>query len=389
MAAPRRIRKIAGVKQFDRMAKARTRILLDQPFFATLLLKLRLIESEDIPTAATNGEVIMYNPDFIKSITDAQTVGLIAHELMHCVFQHMTRRGHRNPRKWNRAGDYVINPGILNSGMQLPPGGLLDERYEGKTTEEVYAMLPDEAEDSEPLNPEGFPGPSSGTPTDWVFDSSAKTPAEKQRQQDDWTINLQQAVNNAKNAGKIPAGFKELIDSFGAPTINWRVALRRFFTGYSKRDYSWAKCKRRLIGQNIYLPSLHSEDLEDLVIGVDTSGSVSKHELELFSAELNDILQGFDATITVIYCDAEVQAVDTYDTDVLPRDLRNDFPGRGGTELRPIFEYIEEHNLRPSCMVYFTDGGIYDSRLTAPDYPFLTITTDAPLKFGDNIKMET
>jgi predicted metal-dependent peptidase len=387
MAAPRRIKKAKNVKQYDRMAKARTRLILDEPFFATLLLKLHLIEDTSIPTAATDGRVILYSPEYTETITDAECVGLLAHELMHCVFYHMTRRGHRTPYRYNLAGDYVINPGITASGMTLPPGALDDPQYYNMTTEQVYDLLPEDEEGNNPIGPDGFP--QDFPPTDWVFDDSkaAMSPAEKSRVEEEWELNVQEAVRNAEAAGKMPAGLESIIESFGKPQVNWRAALRRFFTVYSKRDYSWSKVKRRLISQNIYLPSLHSEDLDNLVIGVDTSGSVSDEELALFSDEINSILVNFTATVTVIYCDSVIQEVETFETDELPRALSDEFPGRGGTRLTPILEYIETMNLDPSCMVYLTDGGIWDNP-PAPSYPVLIVTTDEEISIGENIKME-
>jgi len=373
--------------QFDRMAKARTRVILDEPFFATLLLKLHLIEDLTVPTAATDGRVILYNPEYTETLTDRQCVGLLAHELSHCVFKHMLRRGHRTPVRYNIAGDYMINPGLKDSGFELPPGALDDPKYYNLTTEQIYDLLPEDDEKANPIGADGYP--EDFPPTDWVFDDNkaAQSIAEKNRMEEEWELNIQEAIKNAEAAGKIPIGLESLIESIGKPQINWRAALRRFFTIYSKRDFSWSKVKRRLISQNIYLPSLHSEDLDNLVIGIDTSGSVSDEELALFSDEINSILMGFNATVTVIYCDSEVQAVETFETDELPRTLSDEFPGRGGTTLTPIFEQVEKLNLDPSCMVYLTDGGIWDNP-PAPTYPLLIVTTDEEISIGENIKME-
>jgi len=388
--APKKIKRTTITNDFDVMVKARSRLILNDAFFGPLVFKLGIREAPNIPTAATDGRYIYYNPKFIDSLPSVEVLGLIVHEILHCMYNHFSRMGPRHPVLWNQAGDYVINILATDEGYVLPDGALLDYKYRDMTTEQVYDLLEEDNPNppDQPVDGDGLPeGPTPGAPTDWVFPNPNISPVETKMEEDSWEIAVLQAAESAKKAGQLPAGIENLIEAYKKPTINWRAALRRFFSVYTKRDFSWGKVKKRLISQNIYLPSLHSEDLDNLVIGIDTSGSVSDIELEAFSAELNQILVDFDANITIIYCDYEVQnPIETFHTEQLPRELSNNFPGGGGTRLQPILDYIEEHDLHPSCFVYLTDGGIFDDPVQ-PSYPCLVITTDIEIPIGDNVRL--
>ena len=132
----------------NQILKARTKLLIEQPFFGTLALRLKVVEKPEIDTAATDGKHLFYNADFINKLTIHETVGLVAHEVMHCVLQHMTRRQDRHPTIWNVAGDYKINGDLLSTGFILPEGGLVDTEgeFDNDTTDAVYVKLLEDVE---------------------------------------------------------------------------------------------------------------------------------------------------------------------------------------------------------------------------------------------------
>jgi len=388
--APTRIHRMVKHEQFDMMIKARSRLILNDMFFGPLVFKLGIKEAPNIPTAATDGRYIYYNPEFIETLTMPECIGLIVHEILHCMYAHFTRRGARHPVLWNQAGDYVINIIAVDSGYTLPEGALFDRKYDEMTTEHVCDLLETDNPEppDQPTDEDGLPiGPTPGAPTDWVFESPNLTPSEIVQEEDSWEIAVLQAAETARKAGKLPAGIEKLIEAYRKPTINWRAAMRKFFNVYTKRDYSWGRVKRRLVSQNIYLPSLHSEDLDNVVIWSDTSGSVTDDERAVFAAELNQILTEFDAMVTIIYCDAEIQKIDTFHTDQLPREIDGNFPGYGGTDMQPVLDYIETEGLTPSCFICLTDGGIWKTP-AQPPYPCLVITTtDMEIPIGDNVRL--
>ena len=143
MIAPLDSAKFAKAK--DRVTKVRVRLLLQHPFFGNLATRLKIVDATDrIPTAAVDGRRMFINVNFVAKLNDDELMFLIAHEVMHCVFEHMIRRGDRRPDVWNMAGDYVINQILVDEriGTQIKAVPiLLDNKYRGMASEEVYDDL--------------------------------------------------------------------------------------------------------------------------------------------------------------------------------------------------------------------------------------------------------
>jgi predicted metal-dependent peptidase len=121
-----------------RIQKARTTLLLDHPFFGSLLFRLKGRENRSIATMATDGVSLYYNPAFVDTLNSATLAGVLAHEVMHPALQHHVRRSGRDPRRWNEACDYAINPLLLDAGLSLPDGVLVDHRFRGMSAEQIY-----------------------------------------------------------------------------------------------------------------------------------------------------------------------------------------------------------------------------------------------------------
>ena len=215
-----------------RIQKARTALLLDHPFFGSLLFRLGGRASNSIQTMATDGVSLFYNPAFVDTLNAAELAGVLAHEVMHPALQHHTRRGDRDPKRWNMACDYAINPLLLDAGLTLPKDVLIDHRFRGMSAEHIYNLI-DEQQDQDSSNGEGenADGAASGgdggrttrqeecrwratapaTPggIGQVLDApqpegdDGDTVAEQARE---WKIAVEQAENVAKLAGKLPAG---------------------------------------------------------------------------------------------------------------------------------------------------------------------------------------
>ena len=133
--------------------------------------------------------------------------------------------------------------------------------------------------------------------------------------------------------------------------MNWREALRRFLASHARNDYSWSPPNRRYVHQGLYLPGLRSEELGDVVLAVDTSGSVGRRkELECFGAEAQAILEAFDCTLTVLYHDSQVQRWTSSDGLLVLEPA-----GGGGTSHVCVFDWIDGHGVQPSCVVCMTD----------------------------------
>lgn len=354
-----------------KMTTARTSLLIDAPFFGELCLRLQLIEKVDLPppsTMAVDGKHVYYNPEWVAKLSSEETKGVLAHETMHCVYEHMARRGGRDPRKWNVAGDYVINLVLTDAGFKLPAGGLLNQAFKDMTTDQVYALLPE--------------SPAGGA-MDQVMDGA---PDDVETTATEWRIAVVQAATAAKMAGKLPDSLSRLVDELVTPKVDWRDQLRRFITEKSKDDYSWMRPNRRYLAHNLFLPGLFSENMGHLAVAIDTSGSIDQATLNAFGSEITAAWNSARPTqLTTIYCDARVNHVDTFD---LGDQLHFDMHGGGGTDFNPPFNYVEEHAIKPVCFVYLTDGyGPFPS--SPPDYPVLWVmTTDVTPPWGEVIRIQ-
>jgi predicted metal-dependent peptidase len=351
--------------QKDRLIQARTNLLLAQPFFGTLALKLQLVESSEVPTMATDGSSILWNPQFASTLSMKEIEGVLCHEVLHCAAGHPWRRGLREMDKWNAACDYAINPLITKSGMLLPRGGLDDPAYHGMSAEEIYAKLPSV--------------PSGRRPGEVLDGDNPLEEAE-------WKAAVSAAAQEARLQGKLPASLDRFVGEALRPRVDWRAVLRRFVQSTSRLDYSWKYPARRFLPAGLYLPSMRSESLPPIVCAVDTSGSIDDNLLAQFSSELTSIIEeARPEVLYVVYCDARVQRVEEY----LPGDpLRLKPKGGGGTDFSPVFRWIKSNGIEPACLIYLTDlEGRFPSR--APDYPVLwasTMEREAP--FGETIYLK-
>ena len=332
------------------MQKARAQLIAGHPFFAALLFRMRIEEAPQIKTAATDGKRVIYNPEWFEGLTADERVFVLAHEAMHCASLHHLRRGARDPRKWNRACDYVINFELVEASVStMPDGGLLDPRYAHKSAEQVYAELPDE--------PEGNgddPGQCGGIMDAPGADGGAATPAEQRQAETDWKVATLQAAQTAKMQGHAPGCAERLAEAYRKPAADWREVLRRFLTVASAHDdYTWRRPSRRFAHAGLYLPSPYSEAMGPIAVAVDTSGSIGDDRLAQFCAEVRAIADEMrPESVTVIYCHSRVCRVDVFERG---EEVRFHPVKTGGTDFRPAFAEIARRDLEPAAVVYLTD----------------------------------
>lgn len=357
---------------------ARSRLIIDHPFFGMLALRLNLVEDNSIPTLAVNGRSVFYNADFVMKLDDGLTKSAMAHEVMHCVFQHISRRGPRDPKRWNFAGDYAINQILKDSDFEIGPGWLIDPQYAGMTADAIYAMLP-ESPSGEALCDIMQSGEGGGDQHDQEGTGATEVEAME------WKIATMQAASVAKAKGKLPASMQRFVDDLPKPKVDWRKQLQRFFNQVAKDDYSWMHPNRKFLSQGLYLPGLWSETMGPIAIFIDTSGSISNDILQKFGAEIRAISASAQPSeIYVVYCDAAVNHVDVF----RPDDKMIFAPhGGGGTDFRPPFEYLREKGIQPECICYLTDG--YGPFPENPGTPTMWVmTTDVVAPFGETIRIE-
>lgn len=361
------------------LSHARSQLILTPAygFFGSLALRLRMIERPDIKTAATDGKRFFYNPVFVRSLTPAVHQSLVAHEVMHCALDHMSRLLERQHARWNRAADFCINLILKDAGMEIPPTWLLNTAFAGMSADEIYQLLPPDEDDGS--------SPGTGQPGGSIDELMPADPGTGESLSVEWKIAAVQAATAAKQAGNLPASLARFVEEALAPKADWRDHLWRFATQVNKDDYSWTRPNRRYLSAGIYLPGLYSENMGPIAIAIDTSGSIDQDTLNTFGAEIRAIVESVrPSKVHVIYCDAEVNHVDEFS----PGDpLQFDMHGGGGTDFRPPFEYLEENGITPECFVYLTD--LYGPFPDEPEYPVLwAATTDQAVPFGEVIRLD-
>lgn len=370
-----------------RIAKARTALILEHPFIGTISLNMPMTLVppelyEQFPTAATNGKRVLFNPEFVNELTDEELKFLTAHECMHPMLEHNYRRNNRNPRTWNKAGDYVINQLLADDHIgKMPEGGLMDRGVYtagGGTTDGIYKLLP-EPEEGEG---DGYGGP--GDPLDQCEDAPGNS-AEQAQEQAEMKVKVAQAAQAAKMMGKMSAGLARLVDEVLNPKVDWRDVLRRFVVKARTDSRTYARANRRFASMGLYLPTISGTSMGELMFWVDCSGSITREVVNQFAAEVRCVKEDLCPTkIHVGYFDSRVSHYESY----LPDDPLNIQPhGGGGTAFSPCFEYMREHNIEPVACIFLTDLCCSDFG-DPPDCPVLWVSTDSgTAPFGEVVVM--
>ena len=395
-----------------------TRLLRMYPFWGSLTLGFEIQPSKVIPTMATDGVRLFYNPTYVEQQDEEILVTDIAHENGHKMFFDSFRRGHRDPKTWNIACDYRINLYLRDSGLKLGDDYLVDEQFRGMDAEKIYNILlqdPDnpankqaeekggcgcgglhdhpsqgpkseDGEDSDPetgetQSPEGEEGANGEMPGTTALSGADFGEAEAMMQ-------VAQAMNFAKAQGNLPGSINDLVEEILNPKVRWEQVVERFMENCNQDDYTWLVPDRRFLHQNMYLPGLESEGVDEFVVVLDTSGSTIKF-IPQFLGEVSKLASVLKfRKLYIMYVDTKVQCVDEYGKGDLPIKPGRTYGG-GGTSFRPAFSWLEERCITPKGMVYLTDTyGTFPS--TPPSYPVLwTVPKECKIRqeipFGETV----
>lgn len=346
------------------------------PFFAIPLLRMNVIEDYDCPTASVNGKELRYNPSFVNELPERQQFGLIAHEVLHVVLLHHLRRRRRDVESWNAACDYAINLLLLDMGLELPPGGLIDWRFKGVTSNKIYEIITKKEEDSDDDgdsdgddNEEEDGGDGVKQPWGDLQDYPGEAPIEEEATMKEV---LAQSLQAAKMAGKgISESLFREIKSIIHPKKNAGDALRTILSDiYISSDYSWSKRNLRYGASDFIVPGVLNERILNTVIAIDTSGSIGEDELNTITQVVDDLRIESKGSAHVIYCDDEIRGEDFYETD---ETISLRLLGGGCTSFLPVFNKVKDCQV----LVYITDGYCHE-KLIEPDYPVVWVI------FGEN-----
>ena len=343
-------RQVEEEKALKAVTAARARLVLGTEarsvFFASLVLRLNVRVDWATETMAVDGKTLFVNPSFVKGLTPDETVGVLVHETWHVAGKHHCRREGRDPRRWNTAADLSANSVLEQAGFVLPKGRLMvgEGEYQDlppdKSAEEYYRLLPESSSDEPARRDPGGCGEVRDAP-------------DPEDQEAEWDQAVAQAEQVARKRGALPAGLARAVDETLHPPADWRSVLREFLSSHARNDYSWARPNRRFVSQGLYLPGLHSEELGEVVIAVDTSGSIGKEMLDRFASEVEGILGAFQCSVVVLYHDTEVTGVEEWQPSDGPLRLKP--VGGGGTSHVCVFDWLAASGRSPACVVALTD----------------------------------
>lgn len=406
-----------------KLAAARTRLILEKPFLGALVLRLPMNAAKPdwCPTTATDARAFYYNPEYIDGLSMEQTQFMLAHEALHCALSHFVRRQHRVQHKWDLACDYAINPLLIDDGLKPPPNALHMPLYKGMTAEEIYPLL-DDNDESETLDKHAYDqdnqsqGSDSGMREDDLTD---RPPSEKPREgnQGDgaqanrtpesnagsasqpeplepderetlnvqWQQRMAGAAQQAMQHGKLGGELARMIDHLLQPQLPWRMLLARYMTAVAQDDYSYMRPSRR--EGDFILPTLRSHQL-DLLVAVDTSGSIKDREMDEFIDEIDALKGQVRARVTLLPCDAKLcegapWIFEPWEEFKRPAEVK----GGGGTSFLPVFDWVDRAGIRPDLLVYFTDArGAFPPQ--DPHYPVIWLVKGrSKVPWGQRIQL--
>ena len=410
----------------EKIQKAKAGLMLEHPYFGTIASALTLEKSDNIEAFLSDGNSLQFNDEYFDAVGVEEIEFALANGAMHSVLKHESRAGDRYEWLWQLATDYTINSMLVNNGLVLPDRANFQERFEGIYAEEVYEILRSEItnealsgdeslreqayDEQGKTNKDRLLEEEKGTEEDkdrsrQSVSSSASgkqgepsdTPAQdKDAEEGESEMSLEEEKKMAEaffeqlfkkmgRQGTLPKDLKFLVPRYFSHQIDWREMLYRHIASYAKSSFSFMPPNMKYLYRGIYLPSL-SSDLLRIVIAIDSSGSVDEKLLGQFLGEVESVTQQYpNYEIDLITADAKVQSHEVF----LPGEaLGYEVKGGGGTDFRPVFEYIDRHIDHPTLLIYFTDGlGTFPSQ--EPNYDLLWVMPEnQEVPFGEVMLIE-
>jgi len=362
----------------DKIIVARIGLLMRHPFFGNMATRLKVQEATEwCPTAATDGRHLFYSVPFFANMTNKEIEFVIAHEILHCVYDHMTRREKRDPQIHNIAADYIVNNILVRDKIGEKPKDIpifQDFKYDGWTSEAVYDDI-FEKYDEEELKQLGQ---LLDEHIDWDKDGDGNGPGKKDNKKkgpgnkpsyskeelrkirDEIKESMMSSAQST-GAGNLPAEIQRMIKELTEPKMNWRELLQQQIQSTIRNDFTFSRPSRKGWHTGAILPGLNFEDTIDLCIAIDMSGSIGNEQAQVFLGEVKGIMEQYQDYNIKLWCfDTEVyneQDFDAANDDLLSYEVQ----GGGGTDFMCNWEYMKENDIVPKKFIMFTDGYTWDS----------------------------
>lgn len=353
----------------DKIVVARIGLLLRHPFFGNMATRLRIVDGSDwCNTAATDGRNLFYSRDFFKDLTPKQVEFVIAHEILHNVFDHMMRVEGRNRNIWNAAADYCVNGQLVRDRIgdhNLPKIKIFhDPKHYGKSTEQIYDEIYNDMDEQELA----ALGQLLDDHIDWEGDNNGQngqsgqgnrpqySKDELRKIRDEIKDAVMQAAS-AAGAGNIPAAVERMIRDMTEPKMNWRQIIRQQIQSTIKNDYTFQRPSRKGWHVGAILPGMNYLETIDIAVALDMSGSISNEMGMDFLGEIKNIMDEFKDYKIKLWCfDTAVYNEEDFDAQGGKDLMEYKIQGGGGTAFEANWEYMKDNDIVPKKFIMFTDG---------------------------------
>jgi predicted metal-dependent peptidase len=359
-------------KILDKLITARVALLLRHPFFGNLATRMKLVDASSwCATLATDGRNFYYNNDFVNKLKPKEAEFGFAHEVLHNVFDHITRFGERDRQLSNIAADYAVNQILKDERIGEVPSFIKifqDNKYRGWSYEQIYDELYEKAEKidlsqlgellDEHLDGEGDgDGDNDGEDGDQQGKGRPKLSQEDRKQIRDEIKEAMVAAAQSAGAGKLPEGIRRLITDFTEPKMDWREMLRMNIQSILKSNFSFSRPNRKSQMCGAILPGMINEETIDVSIAIDMSGSISDSQAKDFISEVKGIMDEYqDFKLDIWTFDTEIYGYQRFTADNADDILSYECQGGGGTDFDANWEFMKENDIEPKRFIMFTDG---------------------------------
>src|SRR6056300_1562103 len=377
------------VEVYDRIIVARVGLLLRHPFFGNMATRLRILAADDwLPTAAVDGRNLYYNTQFFNAMNNKEIEFVIAHEILHMVFDHLERRGDRHPMLYNIAEDYKVNNLLVRDRIGEKPSIVdcfQDFKYEADTSEDIYDKLFEDAkqagkelqelldqldEEGEMLDEHLDDGDGSSDEGEEEKDANGNNVSKKRPKyskeelkkiKDEIKEGMMTAAQ-AAGAGNTPGEVQRMIKELTEPKMNWREILQQQIQSVIKNDFTFARPNRKSWHTGAILPGQDFDETIDIAVALDMSGSIGNAQAQDFLGEIKGIMDQYaDYNIKVWCFDTKVYNEQDFSADGGEDLLNYEIFGGGGTDFMANWEYMKEKEYVPKKFIMFTDGYAWDS----------------------------
>lgn len=341
------------------LTKAKSQLTSKYPYFGMLASRLKHEAKEEIRSYASNGVRFLYNPSFVENCSVEELSFVLTNCVMHHILAHQQRKLKRKGFLWQLATDFAINNLLFKNGIKIPNGANFDKKYKNMYAEEIYEALKKERIEAGLDAFEESENEKNQEEQEQNKFSKVRNIEENldERDEEQWEYAQALAKEVATRKSLMPLGFERLAKKVETKNIDWKFELYNAINRHMRNNYAFMPPNKKHLYRGFALPSLTSDTLS-LIVAIDTSGSIQEEILGAFVEEFKTIMQNFPAVnIELLIADAKIQEVYSFRN---AQDIDFALRGGGGTDYRPVFDYIDANFPMSSMLLYFTDGdGIF------------------------------